>query len=96
MAYYSRRVGDEGDAAPAHGSITFIVVGQAVRAQVLAADNDPLAINQDELGVQEAITVKDCCRIITDDEPALAAGYFELLADIPFLVYYAAYRRAFQ
>ena len=59
MADNAWRIGDENNAAPPPGAIAFIVIGQAVGAEIFAADDDFLAVDEDEFGVDVTVAVSN-------------------------------------
>ena len=91
-----RRVGDEEDAAPSPRAVALVVVGQAVGAEILAADDRGAAVDNHVLGVHIPVAVVDVPGRVGDHEPARSTGLLNDPAGMALLIGDAARRPTFQ
>ena len=75
-----------GVAPPPPRAIALVIVGQAVGAEVLAADGGQAVINDQVFGVQVAVAAMHLPRLVAGHEPARPTGAFDDPAGGPLLI----------
>ena len=95
VVYHAGGIGNENHPAPAHRAITFIIIGQAVGAQIFSGDDNSLLINQNEFGMDICVAIKHIKIAFVEHEAAFSVCLLQQLANVCFLMADATYRLPF-